>query len=343
MLPGISMRTRGSGAPQSRRAVVRQAAYRARTAADRVWVDTPSRDARSPLREYDTVMIDSRQGFRESIDTIPEPQVLRVSASQRRTWSRLAELWDYRELLFFLAWRDVALRYRQTILGVAWALLQPLLTTIVLSVFLGRLAGMPSDGVPYPLFFLVGILPWQLFSFALTNSANSLVANERLLTRVYFPRIVVPVATVVPGLLDFCVGLALLVVVMIRYQVKPTMAVLALVPLVFLVLLLAIAAGIGLAALNVRYRDVRHTLPFLTQLWMFATPIAYPSSVVPPEWRALMGFNPMAGAVEGFRWALLGSPCPTNMLLISSLVGCLGLVASIWYFLAVERTIADII
>ena len=253
-------------------------------------------------------------------------------------------MWDYRELLLFLTWRDVSVRYRQTALGAAWAVLQPVLTMAVFSVFFGRLARMPSDGLPYPIFAFCGLLPWQLFAYALASSAGSLVANERLVTKVYFPRLVVPVASVLAGLVDFAIAFAVLLGLMVYYGVAPTPAIWTLPLFLLLALLAAFAVGLGLSALNVRFRDVRHTLPFLTQFWLFATPIAYPASLVPERWRPLYGLNPMAGVVEGFRWALLGrGEAPGPMLAVSSLVVLLGLWASVLYFLRVERTFADVI
>jgi lipopolysaccharide transport system permease protein len=256
----------------------------------------------------------------------------------------LRELWDYRELLYFLAWRDIKVRYKQTVLGAAWAILQPTLTMLVFSIFFGRLARVPSDGVPYPLFALCGLVPWQIFAFGLTSSANSLVSNERLVTRVYFPRLVVPVASVLAGTLDFAVALPALVVALFWYGVPPTVAICAAPVLVALAVAASVAVGVGLSALNVRYRDVRHALPFVSQLWMFLTPIAYPASLVPERWQLLYGLNPMVGVVEGFRWALLGSrPFPAGVLgaaLVSTLAG---LCVSVLYFRRVERSFADVI
>jgi lipopolysaccharide transport system permease protein len=253
-------------------------------------------------------------------------------------------MWDYRELLLFLTWRDLSVRYRQTAIGALWALLQPLLTMLVFSLFFGRLAGVPSDGVPYPLFAYCGLIPWQLFSYALSTSATSLVTNERLVTKVYFPRIVMPLSALLAGLADFAVALLLLAVLMGFYHARPTWTIVMLPLFVLLALGAAAAVGIGLSALNVRYRDVRHTLPFLTQFWLLATPIAYPSSLVPVAWRPLFGLNPMAGVVEGFRWALLGGGAPVgSVILVSTVVVALGLALSLSYFLRVERTFADVI
>lgn len=277
------------------------------------------------------------------LETIERP-VISIRPGPGKLWGRLREAWDYRELLLFLTWRDISVRYKQTALGAAWAVLQPLLTTLVFAVFFGRLAKVPSDGLPYPVFAFCGLLPWQLFAYALTTSANSLVANEQLVTKVYFPRLVVPLSAVLAGLVDFTVAFFVLVLLMLYYGIVPTAAVWTLPLFIVLAIGAAVAVGLGLSALNVRYRDVRHTLPFLTQIWMFATPIAYPGSLVPAAWRPLYGLNPMAGVVEGFRWALLGgAQAPGSIVFVSAAVVVLGFGASLSYFLRVERTFADVI
>jgi len=257
---------------------------------------------------------------------------------------RIAELWRYRELIGFLIWRDVTLRYKQTTLGVAWAVLQPMLTMVVFSVFFGRLAAMPSDGVPYPLFSLAALVPWTLFSFALTQATASVVASQHLITKVYFPRLAIPVAAVLSGLVDFVLAFTMLLLLMIAYGVAPTIKV-AWIPL-FTALLLVCALGVGflLSALNVQYRDVRYVLPFLTQIWLFMTPVAYPSSLLHEPWRTLYGINPMAGVVEGFRWALLGTPPPPlAMTLVSAAVSAALLVGGAFAFRRMERTFADVV
>jgi lipopolysaccharide transport system permease protein len=273
----------------------------------------------------------------------PTSSVLHIGPEGPRLGTRLREVWDYRELLLFLTWRDIKVRYRQTVLGAAWAILQPVLSVVVFSVFFGKLAGMPSDGLPYPVFAYCGLVPWQLFAFALSSSANSLVANQHLVSKVYFPRLVVPLSTVIAGLVDFGIAFAVLLLIMLYYGIVPMAAIAALPFFVLLAVGAAIAVGLGLSALNVRFRDVRHTIPFLTQFWLFATPIAYPSSLVPEKWRALYGLNPMAGVVEGFRWALLGGPAPGDMVWVSAAIVVVGLAASVAYFLRVERTLADIL
>jgi len=263
-----------------------------------------------------------------------------------RGWAALdlADLWQYRELIYFLTWRDIKVRYKQTVLGGAWAILQPFLTMVVFSVFFGRLAGIPSDGLPYPIFAYCALLPWQLFAHALTESSNSLVANERLITKVYFPRLVVPISAVLAGLLDFLVAFVVLIGMMMYYHIRPTAAVWT-VPL-FLLLAVGAALGVGLwlSALNVQYRDVRYTIPFLTQFWLFLTPVAYPSTLVPVSWRPLYGLNPMAGVVEGFRWALLGkAEGPGALLAVSVTIVVLVLVGGLYYFRRMEKTFADVV
>lgn len=261
-------------------------------------------------------------------------------------WSplRLGELWTYRELLYFLVWRDLKSRYKQTSLGVAWAILQPFLTMVVFSIFFGRLAGVPSDGLPYPVFTFAALLPWQLFAYALTESGNSLVTNQELVTKVYFPRLLIPLSTVLGGVVDFGIAFIVLIAMMAYYGLVPTVAVVFLPLLVALACMTALAVGLWLAALNVQYRDVRYTLPFLTQFWLLATPIAYPASMVPDQWRILYSLNPMVGVVEGFRWALLGSGAGTGYsVLVSSLVVCALLVGGLMYFRRMERTFADIV
>jgi lipopolysaccharide transport system permease protein len=255
----------------------------------------------------------------------------------------LRELWDYRELLYFLTWRDVKVRYKQTALGAAWAIIQPLFMMLVFSLFFGRLAKMPSDGIPYPIFTFCALLPWQLFAHALTESSNSLVANERLITKVYFPRLVVPIAAVLGGLVDFGVAFIILLAMMLYYGIVPTMALVALPGFIILAVLTALAVGLWLSALNVKYRDVRYTINFVIQFWLFATPIAYPSSLVPERWRALYGLNPMAGVVEGFRWALLGTKPPGAMLAVSIGVVVLLLVGGLYYFRRMEQQFADVV
>ncbi len=256
----------------------------------------------------------------------------------------LRTVWNFRGLVWFLGWRDIRLRYRQTILGVAWAVLQPAAQMTVFSVFFGRLAKMPSDGISYPLFALAGLLPWQLFATSLTECSNSLINNKNMVAKVYFPRLVVPIASLAYGVVDFVVGLVLLVIMMIGFGGRPSLQILVLPLLVGLALVTALGVGLFLAAINVKYRDVRYVMSFVVQLWMFATPVVYPSSLVPDRWRPLLGINPMAGVVDGFRWALLGGSHPSvGLLLVSTLISAVGLVVGLLYFKRVERTFADVI
>jgi lipopolysaccharide transport system permease protein len=263
-----------------------------------------------------------------------------------RGWAslELRELWEYRELLYFLTWRDIKVRYKQTALGAAWAVIQPLFMMLVFSLFFGRLAKVPSDGIPYPVFTFCALLPWQLFAHSLTESSNSLVGNQNLITKVYFPRLVIPIAAVLGGLVDFCIAFVILLLLMAWFGLVPTLAVVALPGFILLAILTALGVGLWLSALNVQYRDVRYTIGFLTQFWLFATPVAYPSSLIPAQWRWLYGLNPMAGVVEGFRWALLGkTQGPGWLLLVSVLVVIILLVSGLYYFRRMEQTFADVV
>jgi lipopolysaccharide transport system permease protein len=254
------------------------------------------------------------------------------------------ELWEYRELLFFFVWRDIKVRYKQTALGAAWAVIQPFFTMVVFSIFFGRLAKVPSEGLPYPAFAYTALVPWTYFATALTQSSNSLVEHSRLITKVYFPRVLVPTAAIVAGLVDLAIAFVVLLAILIYYGIAPTVAVLALPCFVLLAAATALGVGLWLSALNVRYRDVRYTIPFLIQFWLFATPVAYPSSLVPERWRPLYGLNPMAGVVDGFRWALLGKPsAPGPLLAVSVLTVVVLLVGGLFYFRRMERTFADVV
>lgn len=257
---------------------------------------------------------------------------------------QLGEVWQFRELLAFLVWREVKIRYKQTALGVAWAMLQPFFTMVVFSVFFGRIGHIPSDGLPYPVFAFSALVPWQLFAFALAESSNSVVANQRLVTKVYFPRVIMPMAAVGVGLVDFCLSLGVLLGLMAFYGVVPTSAILTLPLWTLLAVTTALAVGVWLSALNVRYRDIRYTLPFLTQVWLFATPVAYPSSLVPEGWRSIYALNPMVGVVDGFRWALLGrASAPPMTVAVSAVAMLVLLTLGLFYFRRTERTFADVI
>jgi lipopolysaccharide transport system permease protein len=256
----------------------------------------------------------------------------------------LREIWHYRELLMFLTLRDIKIRYKQTALGIAWAVIQPLFTMAVFALFFGRLANMPSDGKPYPVFVLAALLPWQLFAYALTQSSSSLVNEQRLITKVYFPRLIVPISSVLSGVVDFLIAFVLMLGMMAIFQVAPTWAIVTVPVFVVFAVLTALSFGIWLSALNVQYRDVRYTIPFLTQFWMFLTPVAYPASIVPEAYRPLYGLNPMTGVVEGFRWALLGTDAPDwGMMMVSAGVVILLLVGSVFYFRRMEKSFADVV
>jgi lipopolysaccharide transport system permease protein len=257
---------------------------------------------------------------------------------------KLGELWSYRELLYFLTWRDMKVRYKQTVLGAAWAIIQPFFTMVVFSLFFGKLAKVPSDGLPYPIFAYAALVPWTFFANGLSQSSNSLVGNANLIKKVYFPRLVVPFSSVISGLVDFVLAFIVLVGMMLVYGIFPTINIVWLPLLLLLTLVSGLGVGLWLSALNVQFRDVRYTVPFLTQFWLFATPIAYPSSLLSEPWRTLYGINPMVGVVEGFRWALLGTPtAPGLMIIVSSLVALALLVGGAFYFRRMEKTFADVI
>ena len=256
----------------------------------------------------------------------------------------LSELWRHRELLYFLTWRDIKVRYKQTALGVAWAVLQPLATMAVFSLFFGRLARMPSEGVPYPLFAFAALVPWTFFANGLMQGANSVVLNQNLVTKIYFPRLAIPIATVLAGAVDLVLSFLLLVALMTYYGVPLSPRMLWTVPFSLLALTTALGVAFWLAALNVQYRDVRYTVPFLVQFWLFATPIAYPSTLLSEPWRTVYGINPMAGVVEGFRWALLGTGAgPGGMVAVSAVAALLLLLSGAVYFRRMERTFADVV
>jgi len=285
-----------------------------------------------------------RAGILFAVATMSELSHVHIEPPRGWISFKLDELWEYRELLYFLTWRDIKVRYKQTALGAAWAVIQPFFTMVVFSVFFGRLAKVPSDGLPYPIFAYCALLPWQLFAYALTEASNSLITNKQLITKVYFPRLVVPISTVMVGLIDFAIAFVILGGMMLYYGVVPTLAVLALPLFLLLAIATALSVGLWLAALNVKYRDVRYTIPFLTQFWLFATPVAYPSSLIPEPWRALYGLNPMAGVVEGFRWILLGkAEGPGPLLVVSTLVVMAMLIGGLIYFQQVESTFADLV
>lgn len=265
-----------------------------------------------------------------------------IDDSPPRIGRSLLEVWQQRELLLLLARRDLTVRYKQTALGIIWVVLQPALTMTIFSIVFGRLAGIPSDGLPYPVFVLCGLVPWQLFAFALTHSSNSLIENERLITKVYFPRILIPLATTLVGLVDFAAAFLLLLAVSAAYGVPLSAGLVAVPLLALLCLLAALAVGLWLAALNVEYRDVRYVVPFVVQIAMYASPVAYPSSLIPSGWRWLYGLNPMAGIIDTFRWALIGGPAPDPAILATSAaVTFTALVLALVFFERRQRSFAD--
>jgi len=274
----------------------------------------------------------------------PHDAVTIIAPSRGWVSLKLREIWQYRELLYFLVWRDVKVRYKQTALGVAWAVIQPLLTMLVFSLFFGRLAKVPSDGIPYPIFAFTALVPWTFFATGLTLSSNSLVGSANLVQKVYFPRLIIPVATVLSALVDFAIAMLVLLALMAFYRIAPSWHAVWLPAFVLLALATSLGVGLWLSALNVEYRDVRYVVPFLTQFWMYATPVAYPSSLLHQPWRTIFGLNPMAGVVEGFRWALLGVATPPGaMVLASSTAALLLLVSGALYFRRMERTFADVV
>jgi lipopolysaccharide transport system permease protein len=258
---------------------------------------------------------------------------------------RLRELWEYRELLYFLTWRNVKVRYKQTLLGAAWAIIQPFFTMVVFSIFFGNLAQISSDGIPYPIFSYAALVPWTFFAYGLTQASNSLVGGSSLITKVYFPRLAMPISTVLSGAVDFVLAFVVLLGMMLYYGIIPTINILWLPLLLLLAAITSLGTGLWLSAMNVQFRDVRYTVPFLTQFWMFLTPIAYPSSLIKqPLLRTLYGLNPMAGVVEGFRWALLGTDTqPGPIIIASSAVAVLLLVSGAFYFRRMEKTFADLV
>jgi len=254
------------------------------------------------------------------------------------------ELWEYRELLYFLTWRDIKVRYKQTALGAAWAVIQPFFTMVVFSLFFGRLAQVPSDGIPYPVFAYCALVPWSFFAGSLDRAGNSLVTSANLLTKVYFPRLVIPMSAVLAGLIDFVIAFIVLVAMMLAYGITPTWAVVTLPFFLLLALVTALGVGLWLSALNVQYRDVRYTIPFITQFWLFASPVAYSANLVPEQWRWLYGINPMAGVIDGFRWALLGrESAPGPLLIVSVVMVVLIFVGGLFYFRRMEKSFADVV
>lgn len=274
------------------------------------------------------------------------PRLVHVRLAPSNGWVslRLREFWEYHELLYFLIWRDVKVRYKQTVLGAGWAIIQPLFTMLVFTIFFGRLAKIPSDGLPYPVFSYAALVPWTFFANGLTQSADSLAGSANLLRKVYFPRLAIPVAAVLSGVVDFLIAFVVLLVLMAVYGVHPTINVVWLPALLLLALATSLGVGLWLSALNVEFRDVKYVVPFIVQFWMLATPIAYPSSMMSQPWRTWYGLNPMSGVVEGFRWALLGKTgAPGGMIWVSACVSIALLVGGAFYFRRLEKTFADLV
>ena len=281
------------------------------------------------------------------MNTLPKAALQTTLIKPPSGWSalNLRDVWNYRELIYFMTWRDLKVRYKQTLLGAAWAILKPFLTMIVFTIFFGNLAGVPSDGVPYPIFSFSGLLPWELFASALTVASHSLVSNRHMITKIYFPRMILPISSVLSGLVDFFIAFTILIVMMFYYQVKLTSAIWALPLFLVLALITALGVGLWLSALNVLYRDINYITPFLVQFWLFITPIAYGSSLVPEKWQLIYALNPMTGVVEGFRWSLLGTTqgAPSLTLLVSAVIAVLLLVSGLFYFRRTERQFADMV
>jgi lipopolysaccharide transport system permease protein len=269
---------------------------------------------------------------------------LRIAPSKGWVPLKLGELWEYRELLFFLVWRDIKVRYKQTALGAAWAIIQPVCTMLVFSLFFGHLGKIPSDGVPYPIFAFAALVPWTFFSTGLGQSSNSIVGSSSLITKVYFPRLIIPLASIFSGIVDFLLTFAVLLGMMFYYGLMPTVNIVWLPLFLLLAFVIALGVGLWLSALNVEYRDVRYVVPFITQFWLLATPIAYPSSLLHEPWRTIYALNPMVGVVEGFRWALLRSnAAPGPMIAVSAAAAIVILVAGAFYFRRMEKTFADVV
>jgi homopolymeric O-antigen transport system permease protein len=270
--------------------------------------------------------------------------VIHIKPSTGWVSLKLRELWEYRELLYFLIWRDVKVRYKQTVLGAAWAIIQPFFTMVVFSLFFGRLAKMPSDGLPYPIFSYAALVPWAFFANGLGKASNSLVGNSSLIKKVYFPRLAIPIASVLSGIIDLVLSFIVLLGMIFYFGIVPTINVIYLPFFLMLSFVASLGVALWLSTMNVQFRDVQYIIPFLTQLWLFATPIAYPSSLLPEPWRTLYGINPMVGVVEGFRWALLGTnTAPGPIIIVSTLIAIMLLVSGALYFRRMEKSFADVV
>lgn len=272
----------------------------------------------------------------------PTRLIIEAGKSEEHYW---ADLWRYRELFYFISWRDVLVRYKQTAVGVAWAVVRPVLTTSVFVFVFGRLAKMPNEGVPYPLLVLAAMLPWQFFASALTEASASVVGNANMVSKIYFPRLIVPASAIIVALADFLISLVLLAVLMIAYGTLPTWRLLTLPIFTGVAMLAALGAGLWLAALNVEYRDFRYVLPFLVQFGLYLSPVGFSSSIVPDQWRLLYSLNPMVGVIDGFRWAITGAETPLYWpsVALALLCGAVLMGSGLWYFRRMERAFADVI
>jgi len=275
----------------------------------------------------------------------PAPPVLRITPPGRWWAIPFAELWENRELIYFFVWREIKVRYKQTVIGAAWAVLQPFMSMLLFTVVFGRFAHIPSEGIPYPIFYYSALLPWMYFSNSLQNATGTIVQNQGMITKVYFPRLALPLSSVLSGLLDFAIGFVMFVAMMIYYGIRPGIPLLFFPFFLLLAVLMATGMGLWLGAMNALYRDVRYAVPFLIQFWLFASPVAYPASLVPAKWRWLYGLNPMAGIIEGFRWSLSGrgGAAPVRLILVSILIIVALLVSGLFYFQRMEATIADVV
>ena len=280
----------------------------------------------------------------KSIELVRQPETIFIKPSTGLAALNLRDLWTYRELVYFMIWRDIKVRYKQTMLGAAWAIIQPVLTMLVFTFVFGTVAKLPTDGLPYPIFSYTALLPWGLFTTALNTASRSLTSNQNMVTKTYFPRLVLPLASVLGGLVDFVIAFAILIVLMIYYKVTPTAAIWTLPLFLLLTVITALGVALWLSAINVQYRDVNYVLPFLTQFWLFITPVAYSAKLVSEKWRMIYSINPMAGVVNGFRWALLGTDTGPNLnMIVSICVALLFLISGLFYFRSMEKTFADTI
>lgn len=281
---------------------------------------------------------------KDNVDKVPENlPVMIIRPSKGWIPHDLKELWDYRDLIYFFSWRDIKLRYKQTALGFSWAIIQPFLAMVVFTLFFGNLAKVPSDGVPYPIFAYAALLPWTLFSEGMTRSTNSMVLNSNIIKKVYFPRLILPISGILSPIVDFVIAFTILVGMIIYYGIYPTMNVIWLPAFLLLAIITSLGIGIWLTALNAMYRDFQYIVPFLVQIWMYASPVVYSASIVPSKYQILYALNPMAGVIEGFRWAILGTEAPSIIILVSALISILLLVTGVLYFTHIEKTLSDVV